>query len=312
MGEGVSETGVLCPNAIDRCLSALDVCASKLTVNGVSRARLVATQACRAAQNSDDFIAKVKNSTGLTLEIIDQQTEADLAVAGCVSLIDKNCDHVLIFDIGGGSSELIWLDANQLETAKQTSTTNGNTWGQSQAINAWESFPVGVVTLAEKFGGKTVTPESYQAMVSYVKDLLAEFARKIDQKIDLTTSKTHFLGTSGTVTTLAGVYLDLEHYDRQKIDGIWMDMTDVMKISQKLITLTHEQRAQIPSIGVERADLVLGGCAILTAMLELWPTEKLRVADRGLREGILAQLMTEDGWLKPGHPWTSTCRKRQP
>ena len=149
-------------------------------------------------------------------------------------------------------------------------------------------------------------------MVSYVKDLLAEFARKIDQKIDLTTSKTHFLGTSGTVTTLAGVYLDLEHYDRQKIDGIWMDMTDVMKISQKLITLTHEQRAQIPSIGVERADLVLGGCAILTAMLELWPTEKLRVADRGLREGILAQLMTEDGWLKPGHPWTSTCRKRQP
>ena len=297
LGEGVSETGRLSSAAMDRAISALEVCAHKMVINGVTRARLIATEACRQAANSEDFIAKVKHSTGLTIEIIDQKTEADLAVAGCASLIDKNSDYVLIFDIGGGSSELIWLDVKQIRSEQQEALST-NPWGNNQAIIAWDSFPVGVVTLAEKFGGKAVTQQSYDRMVGYVKGLLEGFAEQIEGKLRLSQGRTHYLGTSGTVTTLAGVHLKLDYYDRQKIDGIWMNIDEVGSISQQLINLTHEERSDIPSIGPERADLVLGGCAILRAMLEIWPTEKLRVADRGLREGILHRLMAEDGELE--------------
>ncbi len=304
LGEGVSETNYLSNDAMARTIDALQVCSAKLAFHKVNRARLVATQACRAAGNSTHFLENVASKTGLNLEIICQETEAKLAVSGCVPLIDSNCDYALIFDIGGGSSELIWIDIQKIRNDPSMNCINAE-----EAIVSWISLPVGVVTLAEKFGGKHVDKDVFAKMVAYVKILLDGFANHIDETTDINSSNIHYLGTSGTVTTLAGVHLSLESYDRQKIDGIWMHTDEVTNVSNRLMNLSFEERSAIPSIGRERADLVMGGCAILEAMLETWPTNQLRVADRGLREGILAKLMAEDGFIKPGQTWTSQPKK---
>jgi len=304
LGEGVSDTGRLSNVAMERTIDALKICSSKMADHRVTRSQLVATQACRAAHNAQEFIDNVQRKTGLELEIICQETEAKLAVSGCITLVDEACDYVLIFDIGGGSSELIWLDIKKIKSLSGKDCTNAQ-----DAIVDWVSLPIGVVTLAEKFGGTHVGKQTFDHMVHYVKDMLQGFARQIDSKIDLKSSKVHFLGTSGTVTTVAGVHLNLNMYDRQKIDGLWMERDEVQRVSQKLMGLSFEQRASSPCIGRERADLVLGGCAILEAMIETWPTNHLRVADRGLREGILARLMAQDGIIKPGQCWTSTPKR---
>lgn len=304
LGEGVSETNSLSKDAMARTIDALQVCSAKLAFHKVNRARLVATQACRAAGNSSQFLATVKKETGLNLEIICQETEAKLAVSGCVPLINNNCDYALIFDIGGGSSELIWIDIQKIQCDGDNNYVHAD-----EAIVSWISLPIGVVTLAEKFGGKHVDQAVFNGMVSYVKTLLKDFAKYIDETTNINQSNTHYLGTSGTVTTLAGVHLSLETYDRQKIDGIWMHTEEVSNVSKRLINLSFAERSAIPSIGKERADLVMGGCAILEAMLETWPTTQLRVADRGLREGILAKLMSEDGFIKPGQSWRSQPKR---
>lgn len=300
LGEGVGQTNKLSEQAMRRTIDALKICAEKMRYHKVSRSRLIATEACRAAKNNDYFLKKVKQETGLNLEIISEETEAKLAVFGCVPLIDETCDHVLVFDIGGGSSELIWLDINKIRESK-----NKNQFGAKEAIIAWTSLPVGVVTLADKFGGEDVDSEKYQHMVNYLKDMLDDFSGNIAQTTNINNSNIHFLGTSGTVTTMAGIHLCLDHYDRQKVDGIWMHVDDITRVSQHLLNLDIASRAAEPCIGHERADLVLGGCAILEAMLDIWPTSRLRVADRGLREGILAELMSQDGYIRPGQYWTS-------
>lgn len=304
LGEGMSETGNLSPPAMDRTIEALNICADKMRFHRTSRTRLVATEACRAALNAGDFINRVKRRTGLELEIINQQTEATLAVTGCVTLIDESYDHILIFDIGGGSTELIWLDVARLKQGGES-----HYLGPEQAITDWISLPVGVVTLAEKFDGREVNEQKFRAMVSHVKERFGSFAANIARLIEDGAAKVHYLGTSGTVTTLAGVYLAQETYDRQQIDGLWMDIGDIRAISERLMGLSLRERQAIPTIGPERADLVLGGCAILEAMLEIWPTEKLRVADRGLREGILATLMAEDGYIQKHQCWVSSPKR---
>ncbi len=304
LGEGVSETGKLSENAMERTIDALQICADKMQIHRVTRARLVATEACRAAANNQEFLERVKRRTGLELEIIDQETEATLALTGCVTLIDENCDYVLIFDIGGGSSELMWLDNKKLR-----SDAGNHYIGAERAILDWISIPLGVVTLAEKFGGVNVDQETFKAMIDYVRTRFDGFADEVTKALKSKDVKVHFLGTSGTVTTLAGVYLSQDIYDRQKIDGLWMNMKDVQTISKYLIKISYEQRQAIPTIGPDRADLVLGGCAILEAMLETWPTNKLRVADRGLREGILAKLMAEDGYIDHCQCWVSSPKR---
>lgn len=307
LGEGLSETGQLSRTAMDRTIDALKICAAKMDFHKVSRARLIATEACRAADNSDDFLAKVKSRTGIELEIINQETEAKLAVSGCATLIDKSCDYALIFDIGGGSSELIWLDLQKIRSRDGYNFIDGD-----DAIVDWISVPVGVVTMAERFNGRDATEAGYRAMIEYFKNRMQPFVEHIASNTNITNSSLHFLGTSGTVTTVAGVHLKLEVYDRQKIDGLWMNAADVPRISRELMELPFDKRAAIPSIGRDRADLVLGGCAILEAMLETWSPDQLRVADRGLREGILAKLMAEDGHLDPSKRWVSLPKKQRP
>lgn len=297
LGEGVSHTGHLSELAMGRTMEALRVCASKLQRHNVTRTRLVATQACRVAANGPEFIAKVKNSFDLDIEILTPEIEAHLAVAGCATLIDPNTDYVLVFDIGGGSSEIIWLDMTRLGARQDV--LNGRS-DVDHAIVAWESLPVGVVTLAERFGGRDVTAESFAAMSDAVTKLLLPFEAKHNFRERTAGKPVHFLGTSGTVTTIAGVMLGLERYDRKRVDGIWLGTHDIENVTSELLARTYDERVLQPCIGRERADLVLAGCAILDAILKLWPADRLRVADRGLREGILMRLMMEDGVWRSG------------
>lgn len=293
LGEGVSASGRLSEPAMTRTLQALEVCAAKISRHRTATARLVATEACRIADNAGEFLDRVYDKLGLDIEILSREEEARLAVSGCASLIEPGSDLVLVFDIGGGSSELIWLDLKGSDA--QPGRSLHERVDVQNSIMAWTSLPVGVVTLAETFGGRFVDDTVFEAMVEHVTRMLEPFEAKAKVRPLLATRDIHLLGTSGTVTTVAGVHLGLPRYDRSRVDGCWLETDDVRRVANRLLAGTLEQRIAEPCIGRERADLVLAGCAILEAMLRMWPCKRLRVADRGLREGILTMLMTDGG-----------------
>ena len=281
LGEGISITGRISDAAIGRAVAALSICRDKIRTKNATRLRLIATEACRAADNADSFRNQVAAETGIRLEVIDRETEASLAVIGCSPLLDPYGRGAILFDIGGGSTELVRIERDP-------------DWhSATPRIKAWMSIPLGVVTLAEHFGGRDVTPESYALMVEEVANYIAPFA--VEHGGDL--KGMHLLGTSGTVTTLAGVHLNLVRYDRRRIDGVWLSDADVTATIARLLGMSYQQRAGNHCIGIERADLVLAGCAILDAIRNAFPLPRLRVADRGLREGMLVEMMREDGAL---------------
>jgi exopolyphosphatase/guanosine-5'-triphosphate,3'-diphosphate pyrophosphatase len=281
LGEGISATGCISEPAIERAIAALSICRDKIHSKKAKRLRLIATEACRAASNADGFRDRVAAATGIRLEVINRETEAALAVLGCSPLLDPHGRGAILFDIGGGSTELVRIerDPNQQNAAPR--------------IKAWMSIPLGVVTLAEHFGGKDVTPQSYAAMVSEVAQHVAPFASEHGADLE----GMHLLGTSGTVTTLAGVHLNLVRYDRRRIDGVWMTDAELTATIARLLAMNYQERADNNCISLERADLVLAGCAILDAIRQAFPLPRLRVADRGLREGMLVEMMREDGAL---------------
>jgi exopolyphosphatase/guanosine-5'-triphosphate,3'-diphosphate pyrophosphatase len=282
LGEGVSASRRISEAAIARAVEALAICRNKMKNKGVTRARLIATEACRAAENGEDFRARVAQEVGLELEVIDRETEARLAATGCTTLIDPQAAGAVLFDIGGGSSELVRLERSQ-------KSRGGPPLPQ---IRGWISLPHGVVTLAERHGGITITSEIYEAMVAEVAAMIAPFAREHGGD---GLRGVHMLGTSGTVTTIAGVHLDLKRYDRNRVDGCWMSAQEISAVIERLLAMSYQERVASPCIGAERADLVLAGCAILEAIRRAFPCPRLRVADRGLREGMLVQMMREDG-----------------
>ena len=281
LGEGISASGRISDAAIERAVSALSVCRDKMRYRHAGRARLIATEACRAAENGDAFRARILGEVGLDLEIIDRKTEAALAATGCTPLIDPDTQGVILFDIGGGSSELVRLGPCM-------PTRRGP---PAPRIEGWISVPLGVVTLAERHGGHEVTREIFEAMIAEVADRIGEFVARHGG--DLT--RMHLLGTSGTVTTIAGVYLELPRYDRRRVDGCWLEDEQVTDIVERLLAMSYAERVANPCIGPERADLVLAGCAILEAIRRAFPCKRLRVADRGLREGMLVEMMRADG-----------------
>ncbi|HEX2556145.1 MAG TPA: Ppx/GppA phosphatase family protein [Microvirga sp.] len=283
LGEGLGLGNRLSEGAVERTVEALRVCKGKMESRHVSRARLVATEACRLAENGPAFIARVQDELGLDLEIVDRRTEAYLAVTGCASLADPKAQSVIVFDIGGGSTEIAWLDG----------PAPGLFADPCKRIRAWDSLPVGVVTLAERHGGVDVTPEIFEGMVEEVAELLLDFELIAAQAGRA--PHFHLLGTSGTVTTIGGIYLGLPRYDRRRVDGLWLRDGDISEVMERLVGMNFEERAANPCIGRERADLVLAGCAILEAIRRAFPSERLRIADRGLREGILMTMMREDG-----------------
>jgi len=293
LGEGVGTTGCLSEAAMSRTIDALKVCAAKMRRHNVVRSRLVATEACRVAKNGPEFISRVSRQLGLEIDILSREDEARLAVSGCATLLDDRSDLALVFDIGGGSSELVWLDLTRRRRSWRRSL--GDRLDAMNCIAAWTSLPVGVVTLAERYGGRQLTAAGFEAMVDTVLELLAPFEAKHCFKAQVERGRAHLLGTSGTVTTMAGIRLGLPRYDRNRVDGCWLDAAEARAITYDLLARSHEQRVAEPCIGKDRADLVLAGCAILEGLLRMWPAKRLRVADRGLREGMLATMMAEDG-----------------
>ncbi|MDN3275404.1 Ppx/GppA phosphatase family protein [Frankia sp. RB7] len=280
LGEGVSATGSISEAAIDRAIAALSICRDKINLRKAKRLRLIATEACRAASNAEDFRGRVAAETGIELEVIDRETEASLAMLGCSPLVDPKGRGAILFDIGGGSTELVRIERDPENPEPR--------------IKAWMSIPLGVVTLAEQFGGRDVTPEIYAAMEQEVANHITPFAETHGRDL----ADMHLLGTSGTVTTLAGIHLNLARYDRRRIDSIWMNDSDLTATIDKLLGMSYEDRANNSCISIERADLVLAGCAILDAIRRAFPLPRLRVADRGLREGMLVEMMREDGALR--------------
>jgi exopolyphosphatase/guanosine-5'-triphosphate,3'-diphosphate pyrophosphatase len=282
LGEGITASRRLSEAAILRALDALSVCRDKMRNRGVTRARLIATEACRLAENGEDFLVRVREEVGIELEIVDRETEALLAATGCTPLIDRNAAGVILFDIGGGSSELV----------KLTSAMDARRGPPPPDMRSWISLPLGVVTLAERHGGIEVTRDIFENMVVEVTAQLAPF---VAQNGTHDSQEIHLLGTSGTVTTIAGVHLGLRRYDRRRVDGCWMSDGEVTGVIEDLLAMSYDDRVANACIGAERADLVLAGCAILEAIRRAFPCTRLRVADRGLREGMLVQMMRADG-----------------
>jgi exopolyphosphatase / guanosine-5'-triphosphate,3'-diphosphate pyrophosphatase len=285
LGAGLSRTGELSAAAIERTLDALEICRDKMRARGVTRSRLIATEACRSAANGGEFLRRVRAATGLELEVVDRETEARLAAIGSAALADDAAEGVLLFDIGGGSCELVWLGRAALPGAQSSGTA-------SERIRSWVSLKIGVVTLAEQFGGVEVSDVTFRAMIDHVERELAAFVNLAGG--ERRGPHFHLLGTSGTVTTVAGVFLGLARYDRRRVDGLWMSSREVDHTVAGLRRMTYEERAANGCIGHGRADLVLAGCAILEAIRRAFPAGRIRIADRGLRDGILIQLIEAD------------------
>lgn len=292
LGEGLSQTGRLSDAAMDRALAALKVSAEKVRRRKVVKLKAIATQACRGAENGAEFVARVASETGLQLQIITPREEAQLSVAGCLNLLDRSAEAALVVDVGGGSTELSWVDL----TCGGLETELAKFAAGRLPIKAWLSIPIGVVTLAERFPeGPAATETWFRAMVETVKDEIREFRHADPLRPIFDADRAHMVGTSGAITSLAGMHLGLRRYDRSQVDGIWMTRDECDAAAQMLLELSPQARADQPCIGSDRADLVLAGAAILQAVQELWPCSRVRVADRGLREGILMSLMSGVG-----------------
>lgn len=281
LGEGLAQTGELSADAQERAVAALKVCAEKLKRRGVQIARHVATEACRRATNCQQFVERVHAETGLHLDVISPNEEARLAVLGCQTLFDPATERVLVFDIGGGSTELILVRQRR---------------HQMPDIVDWVSIPWGVVSLSEAHGDGHVSAQDYRAMREKISVPVLDFATRNALTDPEVLKSIQMLGTSGTVTTMTSLHLGLPQYDRRKVDGANVSAPALRDLSASLAAMSYDERVLQGSIGADRAELIVAGCAILHSILEVLPAEQLRVADRGIREGILRTLMSRDGF----------------
>ena len=279
LGEGLAATGSLCDDAIERTIDALKVCAGKARDHQVKRIRNVATEACRRAGNGDHFLSRVESETGLSVKAITCDEEAGLTIAGCMPLLDSSLPYALIFDIGGGSTEIMWVKLHP---------------GRPAELIALLSMPLGVVTLAEEYGFGAIDSALRTIIINQIDAHLAAFDEANAIAPAVAGGQVQVLGTSGTVTTLGALELGLPHYQRSKVDGLYIGLDKVNAIGGQLISMDLDERARMPCIGRGRADLVAVGCTILEAICRRWPANRLRIADRGIREGLLMAMIAAD------------------
>ena len=275
LGEGISSSGALSNAAMERTMKALSTCGELIVKNNVKYGRYVATEACRAANNSKNFLSRVEKEIGIAVETISSIEEAELTVVGCRALFDNTCPYTLMFDVGGGSTEISWLRIKSKV--------------KPEIIDSI-SLPYGVVNLTETYGKPEISSKQYEILVETIKKSIEPFEIKHSIKEMIKAGKVSMLGTAGTVTTIAAVQMGLKLYDRELIDGSWLDFSSIRNICRNLVNSNFEKRASYPCIGKNRAELVVAGCGILEAICETWSIGCLRVADRGVREGILARL----------------------
>lgn len=276
LGEGLGQTGVLSEEAMDRTVAALNICAGKIRKQKAARVDAVATEACRQAANYNEFVERVARDTGIKLRLISGQEEAAIGLAGCASLLNNSSPRALVFDIGGGSTEVSWID----------------TTSERPRVLASRSVPLGVVILAEKYGdGLELSEENFEAIVRSTRRAFKQFSKRHGIADAVERGEVQMVGTSGTITTVAGLHLNLSSYDRSRVDGMSLRVAEAQAVIRDLRARDNESRAMLGCIGRGRSDLVLPGCAVLDGLTKLWSVPTLSVADRGLREGMLLRMM---------------------
>lgn len=277
LGEGIINDNELSRPAMRRTINALKVCAGVIEEYApIYRSRFVATAACRRAKNCKEFLDLVKKETGLTIETISSKEESRLAVVGCIPLLNRNIRRALVFDIGGGSTEI----------SLARITNSGKTF-----IEGFVSLPYGVVTISEAFPSQDMTALAYDTIIERTHKLLKEFDEKYNIREAIKNQEIQIIGTSGTVTVLGAVHLNLPRYNRSAVDGISITRQDIDRAIAKIKRLGDEGRKKHPCIGAQKADLTMAGCAIIEGLCSFWPIEEITVADRGIREGILLDMM---------------------
>ena len=305
LGAGLERTGRLNRGSMQRTVQALRVCQQKLKSHRVKHMRLVATEACRRAENSRQFLNQVRRETGIRLEIIKPEEEARLAVISCAPLVSTNTEQLLVVDIGGGSTELVWIDLSAVPKWERPRSimrlhagfhTPDSPFPAAKVVD-WISIPLGVATLRDNFRDVEDDAARYALMSCHFEERLADFAPYADQQ---TREGFQIIGTSGTVTTVAASHLGLKRYDRTKVDGLRMTSDQIDHVIDGYLQLGPDGRRSDPRIGSDRQALIMSGAAILQALLRSWPTDRLSVADRGLREGLLYAQMCANGVLEDG------------
>jgi exopolyphosphatase / guanosine-5'-triphosphate,3'-diphosphate pyrophosphatase len=275
LGEGVAGSGSLSAAAMDRTLDALKMCAERIVRRNVTHGRYIATEACRQADNGKSFLERIEKEIGIRLETIPSREEAELTLAGCLPLLSPETPYALTFDVGGGSAEVLWVKLRR---------------DQAPEVLGWISLPCGVVTMTERYGDPDISQESYAKMVRDIRVLLKPFDDQYGISAAIGRGEVQMLGTAGTVTTIAGIQMGLNRYNRSVVDGSWLDFETVYSICGNLVNASFDERAAYACVGRNRAELVVAGCGVLEAICRTWPAGRLRVADRGVREGILLGL----------------------
>jgi exopolyphosphatase/guanosine-5'-triphosphate,3'-diphosphate pyrophosphatase len=288
LGEGVSETGRFSEEAIDRTIEALRQCKRKLEKHSIQAARFIATEACRQASNTPQFLMRVERETGLKIEVISAADEANLAFRGCVSLVKPQPSRALMLDIGGGSTEFMWVEVDDRHKAPSTLPV------VSHKVLDWFSMPHGVMNLSEKFGGAQFAEVYFEEMVDYLEQQLLKFRRYEEIAEAVKDNQVQLFSTSGTVTTLAAIYLGLPRYERSKIDGITIEVSQLQQAISSILDMRASERFHHPCIGSDRSDYIISGCAIFEALCRLCPVKHITIADRGVREGIIFSLVADE------------------
>ncbi|WP_116131136.1 Ppx/GppA phosphatase family protein [Tropicimonas sp. IMCC34043] len=305
LGAGLEASGRLSRASMRRTVQALKICNAKFQKHKVRRMRLVATEACRRAHNSRDFIRMVRKETGLWLEIIEPEEEARLAVVSCAPLVSVRTEQLLVVDIGGGSTELVWIDLSRVPGPDRPRAimrlhkgfdTGDHPFPTAKVVD-WISVPLGVATLKDQFRDVADDSGRFALMSWYFEEQLANFSPYVREQAR---EGFQIIGTSGTVTTVAASHLGLRRYDRTKVDGLRMTSDQIDTVIRDYLSLGEAGRQADPRIGKDRQALIMSGAAILQALMRIWPTDRLSVADRGLREGLLYAQMSADGVLEDG------------
>jgi exopolyphosphatase/guanosine-5'-triphosphate,3'-diphosphate pyrophosphatase len=305
LGSGLERTGHLSRGSINRTISALEICAERLRRFEVGTFRLVATEACRRARNGNHFLALVTRETGLRLEVIRPEEEARLAVISCAPLVSRDSRHVLVFDIGGGSTELVWIDLSEVEPERRAQAIvnlrfgPGGGPGQARVVD-FISVPLGVATLHERYSDVDDDGARFALMSWFFEEQIASFKPYLQPLSDEDAKSFQMIGTSGTVTTVGAAHLGLKRYDRRKVDGMHLSAEAIEKVIARFLRLGPEGRRNDIGLGRDRSELIMSGAAILQTLLRIWPTASMRVADRGLREGMLFAMMDAKGVFKEG------------
>jgi exopolyphosphatase/guanosine-5'-triphosphate,3'-diphosphate pyrophosphatase len=305
LGSGLERTGHLSRGAIGRTLAALEVCADKLARYRVKNVRLVATEACRRARNGPHFLQRAARETGLALEVIRPEEEARLAVISCAPLVSPRAEQVLVFDIGGGSTELVWIDLSEIEPERRSQAIFelrmvGPALPGAARIVDFISVPLGVATLHERYADVTDDSARFALMSWYFEERIAGFRPYLETRLGDDPAAFQMIGTSGTVTTVGAAHLGLRRYDRRKVDGMVLSARAIDEVIGRFLRLGPEGRRNDIGLGRDRSELIMSGAAILQTLLRLWPTESMRVADRGLREGMLFAMMSAHGAFAEG------------